>query len=188
MKLDELIIKVDAFSKTNKSFKAGEQWYNFDKSSPIPVSSFDKVFDELARGDSVKLQLTEVGWVDAIIVSEAVHAKVTEHNDKFEDIVSFDEILKKFTEKYKGKFDKSFEVLFADYDKEVFVVRVIVKTVDGVVSDIGDATPKSVKNEHIKPHYMRMAVTRGFGRCMKHILGIGKCLDEETSEAEGKDL
>jgi hypothetical protein len=195
MQLNQKTIKVNAISVKNKSFMEstpeGDKWYNFSpEECNLPGDIMNDLFKQVQKGDSVILTLGEKGWVD--LKSAPQTAEVNRPQNKtFEgnkEIIPFETVLKKFQDKYKGKFSKDWELIHADYEKDIFVVKVIVTTSDGIVSDVGDSTPKNTKNAFIQPHYMRMALTRGFARCIKHIMGISECTDEETEDAGGKDI
>lgn len=69
------------------------------------------------------------------------------------------------------------------------VCKATATTDDGVYTDIGDASPKSV-NSNIAPHIIRMASTRAKARVLRDLTNIGMTaieeitLDENISESE----
>lgn len=67
------------------------------------------------------------------------------------------------------------------------IVRVEVRTSEGVFAAIGDASPANV-NRRIAPHFIRMAETRAKARALRDAVNIGMVSLEELGDVSDEDL
>ena len=187
-------VVVTAVSINNVSFKTeDEKWYNYVGDAKTEMRDLLTGVD---RGCTIDVGVPEglIGKYDSIKLvsgpSKDYEPKQNNGSSKsfVEDSDKFDNVLKEFKTAYPN-YSKSVEVLEHDFEKKFAMIRVTLnigkKDKVRTISAIGDAFKENIKSSMIQPHYIRLAETRAFARCMRFILARG-VVAEEKSDSDSR--
>jgi len=174
---------VKAWHVENMGIMIGEkEWINFDaKNSGQSPESIKLALSKLKRGCTIKATMFSANkFIGFQVIKEAPEGS---SNSSFSDkIEHVKDLLVRFREKFP-KFKKMTKLLEHDRESKIAVVKVTLLLEEGgqQIDALGDACPESIRGEHIKQHYIRMAETRAFGRAMRWAMGEA-VLEEEKGD------
>jgi len=112
------------------------------------------------------------------ITPKDISKEYGENNWK-EDIVDFETLLNEAHKKFDGKFSIKTELISHDSEKKSAVFKAIIEANNQIYQAHGDADQDNCSSSMIKPHYLRMAETRGIARALRWACNNAKVSQEE---------
>jgi len=176
-------IKVDAWSKTTLGIKDDKNvWYNApDSMSDTASEKIKEKVDSLVKGAKIELTMNESGKYTDIEIIE-----IPEITDK-DEMVGFEEILKKAHEKYEDLIGIKSDVKYLPGDIWMAKAMVVIRNPNAdpetsrVFEAHGEATLENV-GEYMKKCMPRMAETRAISRALR--LALGEWVPESLKDKE----
>jgi len=170
----------------SRGFKCEGTWYNIRGKTKEEINN--QFTEELiSTGNKVKAEIDQYAKNNVVSKIELIEKRSRKMDD---DMMNLDKLLDDAHR--KGLLGIKTEMLQVDWEKKNALFKATVtmlgkdiETKDGEVATEkefeghGDATEENLTNEHIKPHFIRMAETRSICRALRWATNNAEVTEEE---------
>ena len=191
MELPKKKIIVEAFSLKNYSFKDTKgNWINpFEGMTDEQTTTTQSLFQQVEKGDEIELLMEGARYIDFVILDKKeITVKTNEEtNPKDKHIVT---IKGKQFITFAGLLDRAYREglediriidLRVDWDKKAAYCIAACKIGEKEIMSAGSGTVENC-NTMVAGHFVEMAQTRAFARCLRTALNIDLVSKEEMKE------